>query len=715
MLPGLFFLLSSCKKDNGDLVQFSELGAVSREYIVSPAKGVVAVQVLANKGFTAKAVDSASSWIHLDSLGEMNKDSLFNVKYDANAAGPRMGKIVLFAPESQRRDTVVIKQKGVSDPLLQFVNANASVLGRTDNVLRAVLRTNVPFKQLTSSVTYVDSSQSWVANDFNLTQDSIFTFTVKANPSQSQLRSAQVKLSFTDGWGEEHSTTLYLLQSNSLDLFGNKIEFPDARALAGFKVSTDVFIEGYVVSDKASMNMGDVVQTTTTTINYAANTTTAYIESLDGKYGFKIVTATAADNVFARYSKVQILLKGTTVGLEADPNRYTITGVTSAMVMSQVGGTAAVLPLKEKYMADLTDDDVFTYTTIKSCELPIRKGPLTPVNEGYTPLFNANRINKYPLLMRDEQGNSMYLLTNLNCPYRRDASVLPSGSGKIAGVVVHETFPRFDYQDAADEANYGNIGRFQLRHVSKSDIQLSTDISDNFSALLVEYRYPNIVSGVAYPNNGSNGSLRSSAGVNIAATSDYTYLGLCGATNLGNTNLYGNGVLLPGGAKQNTSTSTNSDGKGAAASSALNCTCLWWNTAKARGEAWVLQLSTANISTDQLSLQLTAFNWASAGAGTPRYWRVEWSETGDMDGAWNTVAKYTVPDAPNFSNTLVHQLPGFKNINVPLPLSLLGKSSVYIRLIVDKNLCSTGTTYATAGITASLASSIGYLAIRYNK
>lgn len=714
-LPGLFLMWAACKKDNGDLVRFSELGAVAKEYIVQPAEGAVAVQVYASESFQVSLADSTASWIHPEGLGNMSKDSLFNVQYDANTGGPRMGKLVIFAAASQRRDTIVIKQKGSYDPTLQFVNANASVLGKTDHQLKAVLRTNIPFNHLKTEVVYADSADNWIAGDFSLTQDTVFAFTTKANPYENKLRSAQVKLSFTDGWGVMHTGVLYVLQSNSMDLFGNKIDFTEARTWSGDKVGDDVFIEGYVISDKAGMNMGDVAQTTTTTINYAANNTTAYIQSVDGQYGFRIITATANDNVFTRYSKVQLLLKGAGMEMESNPNRYTITGVTSAMVMSQVAGTAANLPQKEKYMSELTDDDVYTYTTIKNCELPIRKGPLTPVNEGYTPLFNANRITKYPLLMRDEKGSSMFLLTNLNCPYRRDAAMLPYGSGKIAGVVVHETFTRFEYQDAANESDYGNIGRFQLRHVSKSDLQLASGFSNGFSELLVEYRYPNIVSGVAYPNNGTNGSLRSSAGVNIAATSDYSYLGLCGAAYLGNTNPLGNGVLLASGTKQNTSASTNSDGKGAAASSALNCNCMWWNNTKNRGEAWVLQLSTQGIATSQLSLQLTAMNWASAGAGTPRYWRVEWSETGDMDGAWNTIAHYTVPDAPNWSNTLLHQLPGYKNMNIPLPLSLLGKSTVYLRLIVDRNLVSTGNTYATAPVTASLGSAIGYLAVRYNK
>lgn len=709
----LFFALS-CKKDNGDFIRFSELGAVNTEYVVDSAAGEVAVQVYSNENFKV-STDTTYSWVHLDSVGKTEGDTSFNVRYDANPGLPRMCKIVIYASESQRYDTVVVKQKGSIDPTLAFVNSNISILGKNDSTISVVLHSTVPSAQIKDSIMYLDSSQNWVSKDFKFSKDSIFSFLVKANPSQTKLRNAQITLYFTDGWGIVHSTTLHILQSNAQNLFGEEVAFTDVRNWAGDVISSDIFIEGYVVSNKESQNMGDILRTTPTTVDYSTNTTTAYIESLDGRYGFKIITTSADNNVFAQYSKVQILLRGTSVELESNPDRYTITGVTSGMVMSQVPGSVAGLPKKQKSMAALTDDDIYTYVTLADCEFPVRKGPLTPINEGYSTLYNANRIAKYPLLMRDEAGNSMFLLTNVTCPYRRDGSMLPYGSGNISGIIVHETDNQFEYEDASNENDYGNIGRYQVRHTNRSDIQLAADIDNGFSKLLTEYQYPNLSSGVAYPTYGNNGSIRSSAGVNIVTTSDWTYLGTCGSANLGNTNQYGTGVVLANGTKQNTSTSTNSDGKGAASGSALSTNCLWWNANKNRGEAWIVEFSTSGVTTNQLSLQFTAYDLASSGAGTPRFWRVDWSETGDMDGTWNTIAYYTVPDASNWSNTLMSQLPAFKNINIPLPLSMLGKQQVYLRLIVDKDLCSNGQTYATVPLTKSSASALGYLAIRYNK
>ena len=57
-----------------------------------------------------------------------------------------------------------------------------------------------------------------------------------------------------------------------------------------------------------------------TSIDYTETYRTAYIQSLDGSQGFMIKTVTEDDNIFERYSKVRILLKGVTVEAESDPN-----------------------------------------------------------------------------------------------------------------------------------------------------------------------------------------------------------------------------------------------------------------------------------------------------------------------------------------------------------------------------------------------------------
>lgn len=84
-------------------------------------------------------------------------------------------------------------------------------------------------------------------------------------------------------------------------------------ALMGAETEIDDFliISGYVVSAPESGNTGENPKTTYTSIDYSMCNKTVYLESLDGKYGFLLETATEEDNIFDRYDKVQLLLNGT--------------------------------------------------------------------------------------------------------------------------------------------------------------------------------------------------------------------------------------------------------------------------------------------------------------------------------------------------------------------------------------------------------------------
>ena len=171
-----------------------------------------------------------------------------------------------------------------------------------------------------------------------------------------------------------------------------------------------------------------------------------------------------------------------------------------------------------------------------------------------------SRTEKCASLVRDIEGEHIYLYTNTTCLYRRDGSRLPYGSGKLSGIVVHELFPRFEWEDNAggDDESYGYIGRYQLRHVSKSDFDgLAEDFEDSFSALLTEYRFLQYDNNKVYPTYGTNGYLTHSykdgnGAVKILANEDFSYLGPVGnkpsfifGSNIGNVN--GMGIILEDG------------------------------------------------------------------------------------------------------------------------------------------------------------------------
>lgn len=724
LLGGL--MLTACEKDNGEETRVSEFGPVKKEIIGPWKSGTANIPVLSNQPYDIALINPDNGWLTLDTEGRgthFTGDDLFKVHISTNDGFPRMEGIRLWTRD--RADTVYIKQEGFISPELSFSTRSITVLGDGGQAT-AQLTTNLELEDLGQQIVYTSSDEGGWISDLDIS-NGFLILQAAPNADPEALRNARITLSYRDGWNRTTSSTVYITQANAKNEFGHKISFGEVRDMVG-PVNRDVFIEGRVISDIGNGNNGENSMKTMTSIDYTETYRTAYIQSLDGSQGFMIKTATEDDNIFERYSKVRILLKGATVTQEVDPERYIISNVTSAMVMSSVSGSASDIPQKRKYYNELTDMDIYTWVTLADCELPVRKGSLTPINEGYARNTGANRETKYPMLVRDKNGDSFYMLTNTTCKYRRDGQMLPYGSGDISGVVVHETHDRFVWMGSQ---GMGDIGRYQIRHLTREDIALEKDFANSFSALLTEYRYGKLESRVFRPTTGDNGYLTftlpdEKSGDAGWGVSDPSYLGPIGnkdnldkegpTSGIHTGNINGNGVV-ENGKQMCTDKGTNDDGKGNVSSadfSAWTNKCQWWNTETDRSEAWLLHFSTQGISTNVLSLQVAIQNRVIGG---PRYIKVDWSEHGDNNrDDWNPITEFQVPDIVNWSLTLYWQCAGYKYVNIPLPLELLGKEDVCIRFSAanqkaggkeddefDNQIISTGEI------------AFSYIGVRYNK
>lgn len=109
------------------------------------------------------------------------------------------------------------------------------------------------------------------------------------------------------------------------------------------------------------------------------NDRTNYVQSMDGRYGFRLKFATAADNVCLRGEQVKILLDGVTLSRESDPMRYTLRGVKAGNI-GKVAEASALEP-KARTIATLTDDDIYTYCALSGLEFSVKEGAYTNVRE----------------------------------------------------------------------------------------------------------------------------------------------------------------------------------------------------------------------------------------------------------------------------------------------------------------------------------------------
>ena len=769
----VFLTALSCSLDETADIKLVELGTPLEDNvcIVEAEGGEYELEIYSNGSYHIEMLDQ-SSWLTLSAM-KGNGDGTLTLTSTGNDEFKRMTSFALCSDVDERRDTVYVKQKGKIEANLSMGNTSMVVPG-AGGESKASLSTNIPFEYFKVNVDYNDPENvGWLdpekvsmAGDG---QDRTLSIWTDPNPDDVSVRTASLNLSFVDGWGDKVALELIVMQKNSNEGLGVLKSFAEIRSTYpnGGEVTDDYILEGIVVSNTEGGNAGENEQISASAIDYTVSQRTVYVQSLDGKYGFSLLTETEEDNIFKQFNKVRVLLKGTEIYLFDNPAKYyQIKGVKKSMVASNVKAAESEIVVKQKHFNELTDDDIFTYVTLKDVEFPVRKGSICPINEGYSIAGKSDRIAKFPLLVRDINGDSFYMYTNTVCTYRNDGTRVPQGSGNISGVIVHERFSRFEWKNGMDlldmetDPELGNIGRYQIRHQTKSDIydQMQMDFKDSFSELLVEYRYwnPDIENGVQRPTYGDNGWFTHTYQKKYTGTEakEYTeevykqhmsaevcfsYLGPIGlagtmfGANTGNVN--GLGIVLDSdkdrynpemsewvgefnGTRQWLAPETSmadaeipmrvanagsGAGKGWCSS---DCYCAfrslkWWDFDQNRGYAWMLNFSTKGVSS-KLSMQISVLN-SSQRFHSPRYWKAEWSEVDSMDPSkdaqWHPIGEYTVPDISQWTGTLFSSVVGYKAINMDLPAELLGKDNVYIRLMPVNDLCSSGGDYTDTFIT----------------
>lgn len=735
----VLFLLPACSLQE-DLPEAVGLGVRERLFELESAGGAVTLSILSDRPGTIIPEENAG-WLSPESES-YGGDADIRVEYSSNTGKPRIGRLLLSTAGGERKDTVVFRQDGLILPRFSIGQTSVVVYNGQGDTRVPVVAEYITDEEIEKELVFPSGTPAWVKS-VNLS-DNVIVIRTEDNTSKTTLNKATLLLSWKDGWGVTQSATLDLIQANADNLLGVSADFPYVRGIAAEGQGVcdeDIFLDAYVVSDSASGNVAENPNLSQTIIDYTVSNRSAYIESLDGKYGFLVEAVSEDDNVLKNNTKVRLLLNGATIEKFTDPDRWKIRDFVSSMLVSSEYVGASVIPAKRRHIGDLTDDDIYTRVTLTDCELPIRKGSLSPLNELYTIAhFDAgktyDRISKAAVLLRDIEGSSMYIYTNTTCPYRRDGTRLNYGSGSLTGVIVHEKYRRFLDEDAEDEDDCGNIGRYQIRHFSREDFDFDPDFSKSFSGLVTEYRYlhKGNEDHSFPPTDGSYGWFTqtskkfnySSLGTYARGGQDYSYLGPIGfagsmfGLNTGAAN--GFGIVLDNGEDYmagDKGTNTSGDGKSTETSNLAWRSDFWYNPDTQSFWEWLICFSTKDIRTDRMSMQLSMLNQYTGSA--PRFWRAEWSLTGDVSKPddWTLIDKFCVPDFIGGTN-LLNASGMFKPMDFPLPATLAGQDKVYIRLIPDSIIAGTDKTWsggslATNPTNSSARNAINYFAVRYNK
>lgn len=246
-------------------------------------------------------------------------------------------------------------------------------------------------------------------------------------------------------------------------------DFASVRRLASgnseIKLNEGLSIQGIIVSDRTSLNMADNSNSAWNKVNLGDNFRTLYVQSEDGRYGFRIIS-NSIYNTITKFSKVNIALGGATLLKEDNPERYTIMGLDPEDFTILEEG---VVPSpKVRTIAELCDEDVYTYVTVSDVELSSKHGAYTNVYEPCVQKTSLNefkgtssRTDTWASMLKDSNGDALYMLVNTKCIWRRTGDWLPQGKGQVAGVLVYSALRR-----------HGGVGRYAIRPASSSEIML---------------------------------------------------------------------------------------------------------------------------------------------------------------------------------------------------------------------------------------------------
>ena len=225
-------------------------------------------------------------------------------------------------------------------------------------------------------------------------------------------------------------------------------------------------IVGVVIGDCCSENVAANENVRFDLVDLRTNRRTNYLQSEDGKFGFRLQFATIYDNKLQRGDKVKINLAGCTIVREENPDRYTISNITLGHITSREAG-AALTP-KVKSISELSDADLYTYVALSDVEFMNKQGSYTNVFEMVPQRTYLNQeVNPWAMgdgwasLLKDKNGESIYMLVNSCATWRRRGQGVPKGVGKVAGILVHEKNRRYG----------DNFGRYSLRPLDEEDVR----------------------------------------------------------------------------------------------------------------------------------------------------------------------------------------------------------------------------------------------------
>lgn len=620
--------------------------------VVSATGGTISLVITSNATWKVGKIDA--NWLSVET-GTGTGNGELHLAYDTNeAVTSRTVEFFIVTTKDGKYHKVEFTQLA-TDPFIELGQHELEV-GSRPRSHAIELSSNVPPQGISVEVQYdQEEDGNWVVG-VNV-EDETLEFQTILN-SLSEERTATIILSYTDMSGEEIEAWDILTVTQMASGNEPPAEISDFSYVKGLplgEIVENIYIEGNIVSTGVSNNFRQG---------------TCIIQDDDGL----AIAFEAIENLsFNRYDKVHLLLDGALIQTFEDcGTRYkVIRGINASNILHREADPG--FSPKVTSISGLTEEHLLSVVTLKDVEFAMAHGGYANFHEYYVTQSYADYATKhYPAPIRDIEGGDIYLITNKEVSYRRNS--VPKGSGTITGLVVK----------IIDSA-YGDLGRYSIRHLEESDIDIDPSPANGFSEILVEWE---LQPTTGFPDATPN--LPPTTGPSSATLQKDEGTGFYAANTL-------NGIYLIDkyrGDKPGANTII--------ANSSYNVNS--WGA----GRYWIMDnVSTLGITTP-LYLQFEAVSISSTGTGGgPRDFVVEYSLDGEN---WHHVAAYQLT-GQIAANQVQNVTAGPKIFTYRLPDELQDKSNITIRLMNVSNTSVNGGSIAIPGSTSRLA----HFSIKYKK
>lgn len=463
--------------------------------------------------------------------------------------------------------------------------------------------------------------------------------------------------------------------------FAYSHSFEQVRAMAAKAETTlapGVTINGIIVSDYRSYNSENTPNTAWNKVDVSVAISTVYLQSEDGRLGFKLVLDNIYLNRFERGTMVEVDLGGATLVRSDEPQAYTILHPKAVRVLS-TGNSPAV---KTRKITDISDDDIYTLVTIEGVEYLNKQGSFLNVYELCTQKNHINRADatfraadSWASMLLDGEGNHIYLQLNSKEPWRRNVLDFPKGTGSVTGIIV-----------CSQNRRYGaDFGRYSIRPIFRNDIAIAMEEASAYTPI-ASWRWDrNYHEELNFVQNGKRRWLNRRTVQNDAVKAET-----------------GNGILYTTtpafyslDTEYDARHATDGNGMGARAAGALRLDCNtsdWYiyNGGKMAGtNSIIVETSTAGVTGNGLTFNfsmLAGNHSVKYSYGFPAYWTVtysidgrKWYPTG-FNFALKPIAYKRALYEKAFYPTSYDAAMGFPEFSIKLPAALLGKEKIYIRI-----------------------------------